>query len=166
MRLGEVVALQWSDLDYSSREIRIERRSRTGVNTWRIQTPKSGHGRTVDLSPASEILKAHECLTRLPAAPEKAVIVVPDCFPRAGKAFDGTNLRRVMRDILKKALFPLYHPTLLGGTPTLRSYAANRASPSSMFNGSFNTRAFSSRSIRMWKMVTDGNKGVVDRRTA
>ena len=108
MRLGEVVALQWSDLDYSSREIRIERAFSDHATHGGIQTPKSGHGRTVDLSRSLiEILKAHECLTRLPAAPTKRIAVPDWVFPTSGgKPFDGTNLRRVMRDILKKASLP------------------------------------------------------------
>ena len=48
LRLGEALALQWGDLDLKRRELRVERTvSGTGRD---IGTPKSGHGRTVDLS--------------------------------------------------------------------------------------------------------------------
>lgn len=40
MRLGEALALQWEDLDFTAREIRVAR----------ALTPKSGHGRTVGMS--------------------------------------------------------------------------------------------------------------------
>jgi integrase len=47
MRLGEALALQPGDIDYSSRSIRIDRAfSEDGA----LDTPKSGHGRTVDLA--------------------------------------------------------------------------------------------------------------------
>jgi len=47
LRIGEAMALQWDDLDFNKREIRIERAvSNNGV----ISTPKSDHGRTVDMS--------------------------------------------------------------------------------------------------------------------
>jgi integrase len=49
LRIGEALVLQWTDLDFEAKEIRVERAiSNTGV----IDTPKSGHGRTVDMSAA------------------------------------------------------------------------------------------------------------------
>jgi len=47
MRLGEALALQWQDLNFSEREIRVARALGAGG---RIDTPKSGRGRTVDMS--------------------------------------------------------------------------------------------------------------------
>jgi integrase len=46
MRLGEALALQWQDVDFPGREIRVAR----ALSAGRIETPKSGHGRTVDMS--------------------------------------------------------------------------------------------------------------------
>jgi len=46
MRLGEALALQWQDVNFSDHEIRVAR----AVSAGRIETPKSGHGRTVDMS--------------------------------------------------------------------------------------------------------------------
>jgi len=46
MRLGEALALQWQDVDFSGREVRVAR----ALSAGRIETPKSGHGRTVDMS--------------------------------------------------------------------------------------------------------------------
>ena len=46
MRIGEGLALQWHDVDYESREIRVARAFSRG----RLETPKSGVARTVDMS--------------------------------------------------------------------------------------------------------------------
>ena len=46
LRLGEALALQWDDLDFTAREIRVAR----SFSKHRLETPKSGHGRTVDMS--------------------------------------------------------------------------------------------------------------------
>src|SRR6266540_4210815 len=57
LRIGEALALQWGDLDFEAREVRVARAiSNTGV----IDTPKSGHGRTVDMSAAvRDVLQRH-----------------------------------------------------------------------------------------------------------
>ena len=46
MRIGEALALKWDDIDFAAREIRVAR----ALSAGRIDTPKSGHGRTVDMS--------------------------------------------------------------------------------------------------------------------
>ncbi len=46
LRLGEALALEWRDLDFAAREIRVTRTLADGGPS----TPKSGHGRTVDMS--------------------------------------------------------------------------------------------------------------------
>jgi integrase len=48
LRLGEALALQWGDLDLVRRELRVMRA--LAMVGRRTDTPKSGHGRTVDLS--------------------------------------------------------------------------------------------------------------------
>jgi integrase len=45
LRLGEALALQWEDLHFRAREIRVAR----GFSRGRLDTPKS-RGRTVDMS--------------------------------------------------------------------------------------------------------------------
>ena len=68
-------------------EIRIERAFSDHTTHGGIQTPKSGHGRTVDLSRSLiEILKAHECLTRLPAADKAGLLWFPIGFPHGGES--------------------------------------------------------------------------------
>ena len=47
MRLGEALGLQWEDLHLDEYTIRVER----AISNGRVETPKSGHGRTVDVSP-------------------------------------------------------------------------------------------------------------------
>jgi integrase len=46
VRLGEALALHWQDLDLEHRQIRVARAFSRG----RLDTPKSEHGRTVDMS--------------------------------------------------------------------------------------------------------------------
>jgi integrase len=46
MRIGEAIALKWDDINFSTREIRVER----AISAGKLSTPKSGHGRTVDMS--------------------------------------------------------------------------------------------------------------------
>ena len=110
MRLGEVVALQWSDINYLSREIRIERAFSDHATRGEIQTPKSGHGRTVDMSHSLiKTLKAHEDSTRQSGMTAGRQATPDWVFPTSGgNPFDGTNLRRVMREILKNASLPLH----------------------------------------------------------
>lgn len=145
MRLGEVVALQWSDLNFPNREIRIERAFSDHATRGETQTPKSGHGRTIDMSHSLiKTLKAHEDSTR-PSGPVAVRQAAPDwVFPTSGgNPFDGTNLRRVMRAILKNASLPLHFtPHCL--RHTYASLMLQQASRSSMFSGSLGTRAFSS----------------------
>ena len=58
MRLGEALALQQGDPDYATKTIRI---ARAFSGRWRLDTPKSGHGRTVDVSQAlANVLDVHE----------------------------------------------------------------------------------------------------------
>jgi len=55
LRLGEGFALQWPDLDFTGREIRVARAFSDG----RLDPPKSGHGRTVDMSRQLEAVLQH-----------------------------------------------------------------------------------------------------------
>lgn len=56
VRIGEALVLKWTDVDLARLELRVERAvSPDGT----ISTPKSGHGRTVDVSPTlSDLLAA------------------------------------------------------------------------------------------------------------
>jgi integrase len=46
MRLGEASAIQWGDIDFEGRFIEVRRNLVSG----RIETPKSGKSRRVDMS--------------------------------------------------------------------------------------------------------------------
>jgi integrase len=56
LRLGEGLALQWPDVDIPGRTIQVER----GVSHGRVDTPKSGHGRTVAMSEELAQALAHQ----------------------------------------------------------------------------------------------------------
>jgi len=47
MRIGEALGLQWGDIDFNGRFITVER----GLARMKIETPKSGKSRRVDMSP-------------------------------------------------------------------------------------------------------------------
>ena len=57
MRIGEAIALQWGDIDFNSRFVNIQR----GFSYGKIETPKSGKSRRVDMSlQLSETLQKHK----------------------------------------------------------------------------------------------------------
>lgn len=59
LRKGELLALQWGDVDLVTRRLNVQRSDWEG----QVGTPKSGHGRIVPLSPeAVAVLKAHRHL--------------------------------------------------------------------------------------------------------
>ena len=61
MRIGEALALQWGDIDFSSRFIRVSKWLVRG----KISTPKSGKSRRVDMSlQLTETLKAHKLASK------------------------------------------------------------------------------------------------------
>ena len=47
MRIGEALALKWGDIDFNGRFIHVQR----GLSRMKIQTPKSGKTRRIDMSP-------------------------------------------------------------------------------------------------------------------
>jgi len=105
MRLGECLALQPGDLDLPTRTIRIDRAfSEDGT----LDTPKSGHGRTVDLSRSlADTLAAHEITRKL----EKlkfgwAALPVWLFVTKEGTPVDPANVRRAMLRVLKAAKLP------------------------------------------------------------
>jgi integrase len=102
MRLGEALALRPEDIDYSTKSIRIARAfSEDGA----LDTPKSGHGRTVDFSQAlSEALQTH-VLTLKEDKLKYAWTEVPSWLfvTKAGTVLDPANVRRAMLRILKAA---------------------------------------------------------------
>ena len=105
MRLGEGLALQPEDADYSGRTIRIVRAfSEDGA----LETPKSGHGRTVDLSEALvDVLRAHDRTRKQDALKYGWVALPPWTFvTKAGTPVNPANVRRAMLRVLKAAGLP------------------------------------------------------------
>ena len=106
MRLGEGLALQWIDLDVITRKIRVARAFSDGV----VNTPKSGHGRTVDAStPLVEVLKRLEVDRKADTLKQGWRDVPAWIFvSEAGTPLDPSNVRKAMTRVLKKAKLPLH----------------------------------------------------------
>ena len=107
MRLGEALALQPDDLDASSKTIRISRAfSEDGI----LDTPKSGHGRTVEMSELlAQVLLRHELVRRQEKLRYGWTELPPWLFvTKAGTPVDAANVRRAMQSLLKKAKLPLH----------------------------------------------------------
>ena len=107
MRLGEALALQPEDLDTSAQTVRIARAfSEDGT----IDTPKSGHGRTVEMSQAlADTLTAHEITRKRDKLKYKWADLPPWLFvTKHGTPLDPANVRRAMQSVLKDAKLPLH----------------------------------------------------------
>jgi integrase len=100
MRLGELLALQWGDIDFNGKYIRVERSYKLKQTT----PTKNGRSRRVDMSnQLIETLKYHftKCKEQglalgLGKAPELV-------FHRNGKPLEQNYIRRVFKRILDKA---------------------------------------------------------------
>ena len=104
LRIGEAMVLKWEDLDFAKREIRVERAISDDV----IDTPKSGHGRTVDMS--MQLAAALQALltARKAETLRKGWKDVPAwvfCSTR-GTILTYANVRRAMISVLKQAKLP------------------------------------------------------------
>jgi len=105
MRLGEALALQPEDVDYSMKTIRVVRAfSEDGS----LDTPKSGHGRTVDISQTlADALLAHEKTRKEDRLKYGWPELPPWLFvTKAGTPLDPANVRRAMLRVLKAANLP------------------------------------------------------------
>ncbi len=85
LRMGELLALRWRDVDFTAQSVRVLANYTSG----RLGTPKSGHGRVVPL-----VEEAAQALARLGArkhwsGPHDLVFV-----GRGGEYQDGSALRR------------------------------------------------------------------------
>lgn len=107
MRLGEALAIQWEDIDYAAKTIRIARAfSEDGT----LDTPKSGHGRTVDISRIlSGILTEQDCRQKQDKLKYQWTELPRWAFvTKEGTPLDPRNVRRAMYSVLKKANLPLH----------------------------------------------------------
>ena len=107
MRLGEALALQVDDVDLHAKTIRI---TRAFSEDGELDTPKSGHGRTVEISqPLADMLAKQE-ITRKQDALKYGWTELPSWLflSKTGTPLDARNVRRSMQSILKRAKLPLH----------------------------------------------------------
>jgi integrase len=106
LRIGEALALQWGDLNFQDREVRVVR----GFSAGRLETPKSNHGRSVDLS--QQVMRALLRL-QLERKTQKVRRGWSDLPPwvfcaEAGTPLETTHVEKVFKRILRAVGFPLY----------------------------------------------------------
>src|SRR5437762_3731907 len=104
MRLGEALALQWDDVHLAEKEIRVAR----ALSSGRIETPKSGHGRTVDMSWQLAKILLRLQVQRKTEALKRGWPGIPEWVfcTEAGTPLDRSRVRKVMRSTLKAASLP------------------------------------------------------------
>jgi integrase len=104
LRLGEAFALQWQDLDFAAGKIRVVRAFSDG----RLDTPKSGHGRTVDMSKElAQALRRHQLAAKTEGLKKGWRETPPWVFcSEEGTPLDKHNLYRVFRRLLARAELP------------------------------------------------------------
>jgi integrase len=104
MRLGEALALWWDDVDFGAREIRVVRTLSAG----RVETPKSGHGRSVDMSEqlAKVLLRLH--VERKAETLKRSWSRMPPWIfcTDAATSLDDSKVRKVFGKTLKAAVLP------------------------------------------------------------
>lgn len=106
MRIGEALALQWDDVDFPDHEIRVAR----GFSKGRLETPKSGVARTVDLSHQLartlrrlQVERKAETLRRGWSGLPAWVFCTQEATP-----YDLSFVQRVFKRILKQAQLALH----------------------------------------------------------
>lgn len=100
MRLGELLALKWDDIDFNSRYIWVKRSYRRG----RYTRPKNGKTRKTDMSnQLAEVLIAFLTKQKREALKTGSGEVPEVVFNRFGCAMEQNYIRRVYKRILKKA---------------------------------------------------------------
>lgn len=106
LRIGEVMVLKWEDLDFEKREIRVER----ALSDDEIDTPKSGHGRTVDMSKQLVAALQAFLIARKAETLRKGWKEVPEWVfcSTLGTILNYSNVRRPMISVLKLAKLPLH----------------------------------------------------------
>jgi len=100
MRQGELIALEWGDIDWQGNFIEVRR------STWRgiTGTPKSGKTRRVDMSDRlKEGLQQHQA--RVKAEALKAGVAIPAQVFTTDELtpYDGVNVRKRFEVVLRKA---------------------------------------------------------------
>ncbi len=96
LRLGEAFALQWTQVDLEAREIHVTR----ALSAGRIETPKSGRARTVDVSQALAGL-LHQVREVRDAGGHDLVF-----HTRSGAPLDQSRVARTFKRVLREAGLP------------------------------------------------------------
>ena len=100
MRQGELIALQWGDIDWNGNFIEVRRTNWNG----NITTPKSGKGRRVDMSDQLATALSEHRRNLASEALAKGESMPTWVFPsESGAPLDVANLRKVFLNVLKKA---------------------------------------------------------------
>jgi integrase len=106
MRLGECLGLEPEDIHQATQQIRVARPWLDGE----VTTPKSGHGRTIDISrKLSEVLSRWD-LERKTEKLRRGWAEMPRWlyYSYAGTPLDDSNVRKVMTRVLKRAKLPVH----------------------------------------------------------
>ncbi len=104
LRIGEALALQWDDLDLRNREIRVER----AIFHGEITTPKSGHGRTVDMSKQlAETLRRQQAAAKADKL-RRGLSELPPwvVVSQVGTPLDHANVEKAFKRVVKAASLP------------------------------------------------------------
>ena len=106
MRLGEALALRWENVDFEHRVLRVARNLSKGM----LGTPKSGHGRDVDMSGQLTAALSHLSMARKQETLKRGWRDVPPWVfcSESGGLLDDANVRRAFRRVLKAAKLPLH----------------------------------------------------------
>jgi integrase len=100
LRLGELRALEWRDVDWRQRFIRVERNYVEGAFT----TPKNGHCRNVDMSlqlrATLRLLRRHQRALWLQRGRPLPAIIFPSAH---GTPIDDSRIRKANLSIVRKA---------------------------------------------------------------
>ena len=100
MRLGELLGLNWGDIDWNQKFIRVERSYKRG----RIEKPKNGKARRVDMSDQLGSALKQLLTTRKKEALKTGIgEPVEIIFHRKGKYMEQNYIRRFFKRALKKA---------------------------------------------------------------
>ena len=101
LRMGELLALQWDDLDFNGRCIQISR----NYTHWKLTTPKSGESRRVDMSlELTQVLKDLKLECQIDAGASGSDVPPWVFCNEKGGLLHPHNLRdRIFYGLLKKA---------------------------------------------------------------
>ena len=107
MRLGELLALKWGDIDWNGRFIRVSRSYKLG----RLTPTKTGKNRRVDMSDQlMAVFRELLTLRKKQAIKQGNLALVEFIFHRTGKLIEQNTARDVFKRVLRKAGLRESHP--------------------------------------------------------